>query len=471
MEKPNLLPQNNGTSLKRDLGLAAATAIVIGNTIGSGIFMSPTSMAKVSNPTTCIIAWVITAIGSLLIALSLSNLASAMPKTGGPIVYTRAALGDFAGFIVAWTYWVGAWIGNAAIITGFMSYLAYFFPVLNTNKLLAFLICTAIVWIFTLINIYGVKEAGIVSIITTVLKILPLIIFIIIAAMHFAPSNFNTVASPETSGMKTLPGAIAIALWGFVGLESASVAGGEIKNAEKIVKKSTMYGILFTAIIYILISTLAMGAMSQGALAKSGAPLADIIDSATGGKWGGILIALGALISTLGATSGWFLTTARSAFAAAEDKLFPTFFAKVHPKAKTPYVSLIISAAATNMLLILNYVQSLADAFNFMILLATLSFLPVYAFCAIAEIVLLSKHPKNFNIFNFIKNSFFALLAFAYSIYAIYGTGAESVMYGFILILVGLPFYIYMMFQHNKELKAVDNARKAAGLLSDNDVA
>lgn len=188
--------------------------------------------------------------------------------------------------------------------------------------------------------------------------------------------------------------------------------------------------------------------MPQGQLAKSNAPLADIINYATGQKWGGTLIALGAVISTLGATSGWILITARSSFAAAEDKLFPKVFAAVHPKFNTPYMSLIISGIAANILLVMNYVSTLTSAFNFMLLLATLSFLPAYSFTAAAEILLLKNKDKNFNLANFIKSSFISILAFAYSIYAIYGTGAEVVMYGFILMLIGIPFYVYQKIQN-----------------------
>ena len=450
-----------GSNLKRELGLMAAIAIVVGNIIGSGIFMAPASLAAVTNPKTAMIAWIITAIGSILIALSFANLGSAMPKTGGPIVYTRAAFGDFAAFLIAWTYWIGAWVGNAAIITAFMSYLTYFFPQANT-PIIAFLLTSAILWTFTIINILGVKEAGIVGIITTVLKIIPLIVFLIIGLMEFNPEYLTTITDPKLSGLSTLPAAIAITLWAFVGLESATVPAGEIKNPEKNIRYSTIFGTLISAIIYILISVVAMGAMNQAELAQSKAPLADIINAATGATWGGNFIAIGAIISTLGATSGWILTTGRSAYAASKDNLFPKVFGKINPRFNTPVASLVISGICANILLILNYVGSLRSAFDFMILLGTLAFLPSYAFSAAAEIVLLRKQSKEFNIWNFLKNSFISILAFGYSIYAIYGTGSEVVMYGFILMLVGIPFYLYMMLQNNKTDKKVDKLREDA---------
>ncbi len=439
--------------LKRELGLAAATAIVVGNMIGSGIFTAPQGLAAGSNPKTTIIAWILTAVGSMLLALSFAKLGVAMPQTGGPIVYTKKAFGEFASFLIAWTYWIGAWAGNAAIITAFMRYLTYFIPTFGDNRLLAFLMSSLILWLFTFINIKGVKDAGVVGIITTTLKVAVLIVFAIIAGINFSPEFFKTVSSSEVAGMSTLPAAIAITLWAFVGFESATVPAGEIKDPSRNIRLSTIYGTLVTALIYILISVLAIGGMSQGELANSNAPLASIIDNITGGAWGGMFIAFGAIISTLGATSGWILTTARSGFAAAEGKLFPAVFGKIHPKFRTPYMSLILSGIAANLLLVLNYVGSLTKAFDFMILLATLAFLPAYSFAAAAEIVLLKKQSKDFNFWNFIKNSFFALLGFAYSIYAIYGTGSEVVMYGFILMLVGIPFYVYMKLQN----KAAEN--------------
>ena len=463
MRTINGVNNSGNIELKRELGLTAAVAIVVGNCIGSGIFTSAASLAAASNPKTAIIAWIITSAGSLLIALSFASLGTAMPRTGGPIVYTRAAFGDFAGFLIAWTYWIGAWVGNAAIITAFMLYFTYFVPGAAT-PVLAFLITSGVLWFFTIINILGVKGAGRVSIVTTVLKVGALVVFVVIAAMHFNPAMLGTISNAKVAGMNTLPAAIAIALWAFVGIESATVPAGEIKNPQKNIRKSTIYGTLIAAAVYLIVSIVGMGVLDQTTLAGSNAPLADIINKATGGTWGGNFIALGAIVSTLGASSGWILTTARSAFGASQDKLFPAMFSKIHPKYLTPVTSLIISALAANILLILNYMGTLNSAFNFMLLLATLAFLPAYAFSAAADIILLKNRPSEFNFFSFLKNSFFALLAFGYSIYAIYGTGAKVVMYGFILMLVGIPVYLYMMLQNNKKDKVVDDLRRDAGL-------
>ncbi|MGL6173937.1 MAG: amino acid permease [Cellulosilyticaceae bacterium] len=438
-------------TLKRELGLATATAIVVGNMMGSGIFTSPQSLAQVSSPFITILAWIITGIGSVILALSFANLGSKYPSTGGPIVYTHKAFGEFTAFLVAWTFWIGSWIGNAAIITAIIRYLTTFFPSLATNGLLSFGLSSAILWIFTYINYRGVKDAGYVSVITTILKLGVILVFMIVALFGFNPDYLHTYSSPEVTGLGSLPAAIAVTLWSFIGLESAAISGGEIKDPEKNIKRSTFLGTLFAAIIYLFLSVLAMAAMPQADLAASDAPLASIINHITGASWGGAFISLGIVISAAGATSGWILTTARLSFAAGEDKLFPKFFAKVHPKYNTPYVSLIITSIATNLLLILNYSSSLTSAFDFMINLATIAFIPAYALTACAEIVLTFKREHKLSIGRFLKHSFFSLLAFIYSIYIIYGSGSESAMWVFILMFVGIPFYVYKKLQDSHE--------------------
>ncbi|MBE6047713.1 MAG: amino acid permease [Clostridium sp.] len=439
--------KNTDNNLKRELSLSAATAIVVGNMIGSGIFTAPQSLAQAANPLTTIIAWIITGLGSLLLALSFANLGSRYPKTGGPIVYTQKAFGEFTGFLIAWTFWIGSWIGNSAIITAIIRYLTYFFPTLSTNNALSFIVASAFLWIVTLINLSGVKKAGIMGQITTILKLAVILIFAIIAILGFNPEYLKTYSSTEVAKISTLPSAITITLWSFVGLESASISAGEIKNPEKNIKRSTILGTVLASIIYLILSILSMGGLSQKALATSNAPLADIINNITNASWGGSFISLGIIISAAGAASGWILTTARAAYAAGEDGLFPNFFSKVHPKYKTPVTALIISSLCTNLLLILNYVSNLTEAFNFMINLATLSFIPAYAFSACAEMILTHKQGEKLSLIQFIKVNFFSILAFLYAIYIVYGSGAESAMWVFILMLIGIPFYVYKKIQ------------------------
>ena len=426
--------------MKKEITLFMATMLVCGNMIGSGVFMLPATLAEVSGPMATIIAWIITTIGSILLALSFANLGSKFTETGGAYQYTKEAFGEFVGFISAWLYWNGSWIGNAAIVVALVSYSTAIFPSLN-NPLISIIYGSAILWIFTIINIVGVKAAGKLQSYITVFKIAFFGLFIIIAFLNFDISNITPLI-PKEKGLNTIPLAAASTLWAFVGLESATVTGGEITNPEKNIKKSTIYGIIIASIIYLLISIGSMGAMSNADLAASQAPLIEILFNALGNSVGKIL-AISVVICILGTTIGWLLSTARIAYAAGKDRVFPKVFGELHPKYNTPAKSIIIGSVLVNILLIMNYQKSMVSAFTFITILATLTFLPVYLLSVCAEIMIMFRDEKNLTLFKFIKKAFVPLLAFIYALWAIYGSGAETVMWGFILMLLGIPFYIY----------------------------
>ncbi|WP_125154330.1 APC family permease [Clostridium rectalis] len=430
------------TNLKKELGLFVATALVAGNMIGSGVFMLPSTLALKSGPGATMIAWFVTGIGSIFLALSFAKLGSKIPKSGGPYEYSKVAFGDFVGFLNAWLYWTASWIGNAAIITAVASYSGSLIPAIKNSGVIAFLYTSALLWLFTIINILGTKKAGIIQTVLTIFKLLLFLIFIIVAAYHFN-SDFITPIFPEGKGVSTIPAAAVSTLWAFTGFESSSVNAEEIKNPKRNVGLSTILGISIAIIAYMLISFFSMGAMSQGDLAQKTSPIVDIMAQYLGK---GVIkfLLIGSIISVLGTIIGWILTTARMSYAVARDGIFPGVFKKVHPKYNTPYVSLIINAILTNILLYMNYSESLLSAFNFMILLATLSYLPVYALTSAAEILILTKREKDFTVSKFLKGALIPLLGFIYALWAIYGAGEEAVFYGFLLMLSGVPFYLYM---------------------------
>ena len=436
----------NRAGLKKEISLFMATMLVCGNMIGSGVFMLPATLAQVSGPMATILAWIITTIGSVLIAVSFANLGSKYPETGGAYQYTKTAFGEFAGFLSAWLYWNGSWIGNSAIIVAVASYASSIFPILN-KPLISIIFTSSVLWIFTIINIVGVKQAGKVQSFVTVFKIAFFALFIIVAFLNFDMSNIVPLI-PEGKGLNTIPLAATSTLWAFVGLESATVTAGEIKNPEKNVKKSTIYGIIIAAAIYVLISVASMGAMSNSELAMSSAPLTSILTNALGSSIGKALTAV-VVICILGTTIGWLMSTARVAYAAGEDGVFPKFFGKIHPKYDTPANAIIIGSVLVNILLVMNYQKSMVSSFTFITILATLSYLPVYLLTVAAEIMLSFKKGEKITFTGFIKKSFVPLIAFVYTLWTIYGSGAETVMWGFILMLAGIPFYIYNHHKNN----------------------
>ncbi|QRF24729.1 amino acid permease [Alicyclobacillus sp. TC] len=410
--------------------------------MGSGIFMLPATLAQKSSPGAILLAWILTGAGSLLLALSFAKLGTRYPRSGGPYEFSRQAFGGFTGFLNAWLYWNGSWIGNVAVILAIASYTSSFWPALQTSHWLGFLFTSSILWIFTIINLLGVRLAGKVQTVITIFEVLLFLGFIAVASIHFNANNLLPLF-PVHKGLSTTSNAASYTLWAFIGLESATVAAGEIRNPKKNVARSTIAGIAIATLLYMAINLFAMGAMNETQLANSSAPIADIMEKFLGHTVGEI-ITFGAIISVLGTTVGWLLSTARVAYAAGEDGVFPKIFAKVHPTFHTPYMALIIGSLLANLLLLMNYTKSLSSAFNFVTLLATLSYLPVYAFTAASEIMLAQRTQQKIKIGGFILRFAAPLLAFIYTIWAIYGSGAQTVMYGFLLMLSGVPFYLYM---------------------------
>lgn len=441
MKKRNANTQSDG--LKRDLGVFTAAALIVGQMIGSGIYMAPQGLAELANPKAAVLAMLITGIGTIFLALCFATLDRTQAQTGSAIVYTQRAFGDLPAFWVGWSYWFGCWVANGAIILAGLGYLSYFFPVLGGNTPERFLACLSIIWIYTGINLCGVKQAGMINLVLTIIKIIPLLVFIIIAATHFNPDNFNTVSQPALSGPSVLPVAIAYTLWSYMGFESVSVNAGEIKDQRKI-GLVTIISTIAVVVIYLTLIILAAGGMPQSDLAASQSPFADIIRNATGTYWAGAFIAIGGSLSAIGCVGGWILSVSRVSYSMGVQKLLPDIFLKVNPKNGTPVSSLIINGILMSAVMLIGFLTNGGSLYNFMVLLAVIAFLIFYLFGAASEIMLMGMGIRPFTMLNFIKNSAIGLIALAYSIYTVYGAGAEYVLYGFLLMLFGLPVYIYV---------------------------
>lgn len=440
------LPDNPGTEsaqLKREIGLWSATAIIVGQMIGTGIYMLPQGFAQLSNPKAAFIGLCITGLGTIFLAISFARLGERSPVTGSAIAYTKEAFGDLPAFIVGWSYWCGCWIANGAIIVGGISYAGYFLPILAEEPLSQIILSVIVIWIYTAINYLGVKTAGNLNLILTLAKLVPLVLFIAIAAFHINPENYSTVSSPELSGFSSLPIAVAFALWSFIGFEGASVNAGEVKDAAT-VKKATLIGTVFVILIYLVLIVLAAGNMPQDKLAASASPFSDIIQQATGGYWAGGLISLGVVVSAFGCIGAWIMSGARVAYSLGEQGLFPKKFARIHPRYRTPDFALVLNGFLMTGVMFLSYFNTSVSIYNFLVLLAVMSFLVFYAFGAAADLMLSIQFSKPVRVLGFIKKGAVSLIAFYYSVYTVYGSGAEYVMYGFLLILIGLPFFIYV---------------------------
>lgn len=432
------------TTHVKKLGLIAATALVVGNMIGSGVFLLPSSLAPYG--TLSLAGWAITTVGAILLALVFAKLSQLVTGAGGIYAYTRTAFGDFAGFWIAWGYWIALWAGNAAITVACVGYLAAFWPALNQNNLLAGGVAIGLVWLMTLVNLRGVRLAGQVQTLTTVIKLLPLLAVATIGLLWFNQANPSHWApsAAEPNWWVAIQSIVALTLWSFLGLESASVASDTVERPTVTVPRATIIGTLLVAAVYILSSLAIIGAVPGGQLAQSTFPFADAA-RAMWGDWAFYAVAAGAAISCLGALNGFTLITAQVSLATAQDRLFPAPFAE-KSAADVPAFGLIVPAVLVSAMLIFNYSgsQGAVAIFNFIILLATLTTLLPYAFCAMAELVIFFSDRRRFSGQRLTGSIIIAALAFIYSIVAIIGSGASSVLWGLVLMLLGLPVYVWM---------------------------
>ena len=438
--------------LKRELGFFATVAIIIGQMIGSGIYMTPQGLAELSNAKMGICSVAVTGVGTLLLALSFARLAQRKAVTGSAVVYTNEAFGELPAFWVGWSYWCGCWTANGAIIIAGVNYLSYFFPVFAADSIQKFALSLVVIWLFTLLNIKGVKEAGYLNLVLTAVKLLPLLIFIVIAAQHVEPANFETVSSPDLQGVSVLPVAMAYSLWCYIGFEGATVNAGEVKET-RYVYKATIFSTIAVILIYVTLTFLAAGNMSQSELAVSASPFADIIQAKTGYYWAGGLISIGGFFSAFGCVGAWILSAARVSYSLGETGLLPKTFGEIDPKRGTPVNSLIINCILMTIIMIIGFVTKSGSVYTFFVMLSVLSFLVFYAFGAASEIMLSGRDIKSFNLVRFIKKTWISFIALAYSIYTIVGAGADYVMYGFLLLLLGIPVFIYVKLSSDAEAK------------------
>ena len=417
-----------------EIGFWRGWSIAVGCAIGSGVFMMPTLLAPYGM--LGLAGWLTAGAGSLLIVLSLSRLARRIPKLGGPYAYVRAGLGDFAGFLIAWTYWIACIAAVAGIAIAFVGYLGFFFPFITESSVISLLVALVLVWSLVALNMRSVDGSGTFQVATTLLKILPLLVMIVMGFIHMEPEIMPPLNPTELHPIALLATVTTLVMWSFTGIETAAVPADNMAEPDKLIPRILLASVLTILVIYFLVSVTIAMVVPADELLVSTAPFS-LAASKMMGPIGGAFITIGALISTLGSLNANTLTAGNIPLAAAKDHLFPVRFATVS-QAGTPTFSLMVAGCFVTALLLFNYTKGLVEAFTFMAMLSTLSTLMAYAFSAVAEFYFLksdgSSPERN-------RAVGLSIAAFLYSFFAIWGAGAEVVFYSFMLIMVGMPFY------------------------------
>lgn len=429
---------------RKKLGFWTSSSLVVGNMIGSGIFLLPATLASYGSIS--IFGWLISALGAAALAFVFIELSKILPGTsGGPYVYSRSGLGDFAGFLVAWGYWISVWCANAAITIGLIGYLGVFFPVLKTSNLLSVVVGLCIVWSVVWINTRGIRTAGIFSLITSIIKITPLIAIGLFGLFFLEVDNFLAFNISGVSNFQALTATAALTFFAYMGIECATIPAGDIENPKKTIPRSTYFGLGITAFVYIIGTISLLGVIPPEDLQHSQAPFSDAA-AILWGPWAENLVAFAAIISTLGALNGWILVQGQIPAAIARDKLFPTIFAKENKKG-VPVISLLLSSVLLSILMSMNYSRGLVKAFEFILLLSSMTSLIAYLFTSVSYIIVTAREEGIKKGFSW--KAIVATLSFLFSIWAIAGSGMEIVYWGFLLLMAGLPLFVWMQLKKN----------------------
>tara|TARA_B100000959_G_scaffold45031_2_gene45570 strand:+ start:1821 stop:3107 length:1287 start_codon:yes stop_codon:yes gene_type:complete len=419
----------------RVIGFWRGWSIAVGCAIGSGIFMMPTMLAPYGM--LGFGGWIIAGGGSILVALTMARLVKRIPKTGGPYVYVNEGLGNFSGFIIAWTYWVACVSAIAGISIAFVGYLSFFIPTISSSPIYSLFASLILVWTIVILNIRSLENSSKFQLITTILKILPLIFIIFLGAANFNTSNLPDLNPSNLHPISLLVTVTTLVMWSFIGIETATVPADNVINPQETIPKVLIASVLTILILYILVSIAIAAIVPANELINSSAPFA-LAATKLLGVTGGIIISIGALISTLGSLNANTLTAGNLSLAAARDGLLPSKFIML-TKAGTPVFTYLLTGSFVSVLLILNYTKGIVNAFVFMAMLSTLSTLIAYAFCAIAEFKFAQTDKKNQE-----RNNALLLSCgtFLYAFIAIWGAGIEMIIYSLILILIGTPIYL-----------------------------
>jgi APA family basic amino acid/polyamine antiporter len=413
-----------------------------------GIFNLPSSLA-VYGPIT-LVSMALTTVGALAFALLFAALSRRLPADGGPYAYARVAFGNRLGFMNAWSYWITAWAGNAAIAVGWVLYVEHFINK-GQNKLYSVLLVLVGLWIPAAINLSGVKNMGSVQVITTIIKFAALAFMSIVGLFYISKANFTPWNVSGGSAVNAIGGGMAIALFSYLGVETASVAAAKVRNPDRNIPRATVLGTIACAVVYMLSLTAVFGIVPTSKLATANAPFSDAANAIFGGTWAGNVLAIAVIISGLGALNGWTMICAEMPLAAANDGLFPARFKRIS-KNGVPAFGIVASTVLASIAMIINYLGAGgATVFTTLVLMTGITSAIPYGFSALAQMKWRWIDHRTTQTPRFIRDMIIAVLSLIFSILFIWysrntGHSVWEVWAPFVLaavaLVLGIPVYL-----------------------------
>ena len=451
------------------LKLAPLIALVVGSMIGGGVFNLPSDMSRSAGPAAIIIGWVITGIGMLMLAFVYQGLALRKPRLdAGPYAYAKAGFGSFVGFNSAWGYWISAFLGNVAYSVAIFSALSYFFPIFGDgNNLPSIIGASLCLWLVHMLVLKGIRQAAFVNVVTTIAKLVPLCVFIVVAVIAFNWDKFNFDFSGQGAGLGSITDQVKstmlVTLWVFIGIEGASVYSARAANRED-VGRATVIGFIGALTIYVLVSLLATGIQTQPELAGQKVPsMAGVLASVVG-PWGAALINLGLIVSVGGAFLAWTLLCAEIPFICGRDGTFPKWFGAENANG-SPANSLWVTNGLIQLFLILALFST--SAYQFFYFIASVAILPPYVFSgAYALKLALTKETYEADDRRRNRDLVVGALATLYGMWLVYAAGLSYLLMCSILFVPGILVYARARREAGTRAFSASDAVIAAAILA-----
>lgn len=438
----------------KKMGIIALSALVISAMIGGGVFNLPQSMAENASAGAILIAWVITGVGMWFVANTFRILSSARPEaTAGIYSYGELGFGKFTGFLMAWGYWICNCFANVGYGILLMDSLNYFFPGYFTggNNLYSIIGGSLVIWFMYFLVMAGVKNAASLNLISTIGKLIPLLLFLFVILFSIKLSMFFTnfwgtetlitiQDKPLGSLLSQVKGTMLVTLWVFIGIEGAVVISDRAKD-QATVGKATLLGFLVCLIMYVLLSLAPFGSYSQGELAAMAVPGTAAALSGIVGKWGDWVMNAGVIIAILGSWLVWTIMLAELPLAAAKSGSFPKVFTKENSKGSASF-SLIVSTIIMQAIMILVYFSH--NAWSLMLNITGVMVLPCYIICTIYLVKITTKNEEYpTDIFSSRKKSAITgILGSLYGFWLIYAAGLGYMLVASIIYAIGIPLFM-----------------------------
>ena len=448
---------------KSKIGLVSLTALVLSSMIGSGIFSLPQNMAAVASAEALLTGWAITGSGILFLGLSFFFLSRLRPDLdGGIYTYAREGFGDFIGGLAAWGYWLCTSIGSVSYLvvafSGFGLFLdsEQFTLFGDGTSLMSILSASLVVWLIHILIAKGVKEAAYVNLIATIVKVLPLIVFIVLAIIFFSPTQFMQDFHGESLQMPLLDqikSTMLITLWVFVGVEGATVLSAHAKKKND-VGIATILGILIALVLYVAITALSLGILPREVIAAMPNPSMTGIMEHMIGTSGKILITFCLIVSVLASYMSWTMFSAEVMYQASQTQVFPRFLNKKNEN-DTPISSLWFTNIVIQIILVLVFFTS--KGYDVLIQLATTMILVPYFLVG----TYLLRLAFNIGAAWYIKLA--GIIATLYGFWLVYAAGIEYLLFSVILYTPGAILFFYTRYQKSGKFDFSRNETVALG--------